>query len=846
MRKLNLESNRISYIDPNAFIELRNYLEELYIDVDHIGQIPQSIFSLANLKILKLNGFQLNDFSLQNLQKLKKLEKFYLTNCKIVNVYGFQTQADAIQQLKLLSLQSNRIEIIDESLFNYLYNLEILNLNDNNLTYLNFNLKNLTKLHALDLSYNGIAKLNANLFDIKQNANLQRLLLNNNELTSIKQKFFKNLVGLRELNIDFNKLATLESNVFLNNNQLEILSINNNFLSDIGEQAFNGLKTSLQRLHLSRNKLKHLSEDRFIYTTSLQQLYLDRNQLTALNKNTFFGLETTLTELNLQFNKIKILNGSVRFLRSLQKLRLNNNQIESLGFSNEFENCLNLTYLNMELNSIRQLPDLTHVQTRFTVLHELDLTSNYICTINQLNKFKDKFPNLRLLKLNNNQLKCDCDLIELKVYFGYLNDALAPNTNSPTSQYDVNTYQCQLPSSLMGANLMKLNETQLVCDATSKTETFANCTTGPALAKYTDAVNEVRNNHTNELISDILIDLNLASNLLNISWLLNEEKMARTDDDFSVKYFLLNSRIFNKFSNELVFHLNKYIMPTNTYFEIRNFNFNTTQLSTCKVSICVSVVRKSSQEKYCKNFYLNDTHQPQATNEPAVTSQGEQVTFKNLQQQKTWFNLFDQNQVYGIIGALLGILLAFFLAFLFYYLKIRRLNDSNVNDKQRNFYESTILNDQLLGSGDSATTTTSTTAKQKCPKVDFQHVHPQMILSSALMNPNLTLTSSAYSPNSNHHTLSSMQHQQRKFFLQQLNNPNNPTLTYHIYHEIPDNMITPHSTVNTMHPMQPPSYSAYSDTSAINNYFPNRTSSFNTNTLSSYKPIFLSGSNTNS
>jgi Leucine-rich repeat (LRR) protein len=871
VRKLNLESNRLGYIDPNAFIELINYLEELYIDAENIDQIPQSVFNLANLKILKLNGFNLKEFSLQNLQKLKKLDKFYLINSKVVNIYGFQTQADAIQQLKLLSLQSNKIETIDESLFNYLYNLETLNLNDNDLTNLDFNLKNLTRLHTLDLSYNGIAKLNSNLFDPKKNVQLQRLLLNNNELTNVKQKFFKNLVGLKEVNMDFNKLVTLESNVFLNNNNLEILSINNNFLTDINEQAFNGLKTSLQRLHLSRNKLKHLNDDLFIYTTSLQQLFLDRNLLTTLNRNTFFGLETSLVELNMQFNRIRTLNGSVKYLKSLQKLKLSNNQLESFSFSGEFENCLNLTMLNMESNAIDRMPDLSHVQTRFVALHEIDVTSNSICTLgpSPLNKFKDLFPNLRYLKLNNNRLRCDCDLIELKIYFGFLNEQLTSSSSATatTTHNDMNNYQCQLPSVLMGTSLNKLSEMQLVCDDTTKAQQFPNCTaTDKASSQQQQQqqlttnsefeMSPIMPNRTTEIISDILIDLSLATNTVNVTWLLNDNRQLAddNDDEHAVKYFLLNSRIFNKHSNELVFHANKYILPTSNFFEIKNVHLNSTDLLACKISVCVSVIRKSSQEKYCKNFFQNESQQQAINAHETKAQKTTAIEFpNNSQQPKAWYNLFDSNQVYGIIGALLGILLAFFLAFAVYYLKIRRLNgnNSNLTDKQRNFYESAILNDQLLGSGDSATTTTSTTTnnnsnKQKSLKVDFltgqqqqqQHMQPQhLILSSHLINPNLTLNSSTYSSNSNQHTLSSIQQQQRKFFLQQLNNPANPALTYHVYHEIPDNMFT-----------QPPSYSTYNECNGTvaHNYFPNRTSSFNTNSLSSYKPVQFPSNNSNS
>ncbi|GFT61566.1 chaoptin [Nephila pilipes] len=177
------------------------------------------------------------------------------------------------------------------------------------------------------------------------------------------------------LDLSCNKLLTLSSDNFKCCQNVQILMLDHNNISDIFDGALDGLR-NLRVLDLSQNNLESLKENIF-YFTSLERLNLSGNHLLQLPSTILNMVHRTLRNLDLSLNEFKNLS-SVNFtnLSKLQALNLSSNHI---------------AFLNGE--SFRSLPHLL----------ELDLSHN------PLNKIQEEssigyLPNLKSLSLCNSSL----------------------------------------------------------------------------------------------------------------------------------------------------------------------------------------------------------------------------------------------------------------------------------------------------------------------------------------------------------------------------------------------------------------------------------------------------------
>ena len=131
---------------------------------------------------------------------------------------------------------------------------------------------------------------------------LERLLLMDNQLTTLPANLFANLTSLQTLRLDHNLFTALPEGVFAGLTNLESLMLHSNQLTALPEGVFARL-TGLASLDLASNRLATLPEGVFADLTNLQHLILVRNRLTALPEGVFGGL-TRLRNLQLQGNHL--------------------------------------------------------------------------------------------------------------------------------------------------------------------------------------------------------------------------------------------------------------------------------------------------------------------------------------------------------------------------------------------------------------------------------------------------------------------------------------------------------------------------------------------------------------
>lgn len=374
-----LDDNPIEEIEPNSFVELANYLEELVLSGTNM--LPASnaavrtrlasnvLFqSLLNLKVLKLTSLLVDDeYTLRSslFNRTRKLESIALVDCGLARMErGALTGVEA--SLRELNLDNNLIDAATDVFAEVrrMKRLQMINLSRNRIRHmLEYSSGNnggdvIISLSSasgsiepleVDLSFNGIVTMDERAFgsrlhhsDAGLTAHITRLNLNNNELNQFQLNFITQLERLRELHLDYNKIEYIVDNLFLNARHLEVLSLKGNLIQKLNsEYVFSGLHFSLRRLNLAANRLQFVNRRALAKAMRLRELNLERNRLSVqldsaenltATAGIFDGVETELKYLNLEHNGLRARHlHALAGLINLESLKLGNNDLGELN-----------------------------------------------------------------------------------------------------------------------------------------------------------------------------------------------------------------------------------------------------------------------------------------------------------------------------------------------------------------------------------------------------------------------------------------------------------------------------------------------------------------------------------
>lgn len=285
-----------------------------------------------------------------------------------------------IEKLKLrelnrkLILTNNIAEVSLNSLFKY----KTLKLQFNLITcIMNEDVFNGFKsLKELYLSFNQIDSINLNTFFYLNNLTILRM--NNNNLSNIDNLFI-NLSNLKTLSLQQNHLKSLNKNSFIGLKNLSELWLNDNDIETIELDIFKNLE-NLEYLYLNTNKINLIYEKAFEKLVLLKELNLSFNEINLINDLTFYGLNSLQILLLNNNNLIQLMNDLLfKNLEKLEALNLSSNKIEIID-KNSFFSLNNLKRLDIRLNPI------TNCNIEFLV--------NESCKILQ---FKNKVKSIKFL-----------------------------------------------------------------------------------------------------------------------------------------------------------------------------------------------------------------------------------------------------------------------------------------------------------------------------------------------------------------------------------------------------------------------------------------------------------------
>ena len=181
--------------------------KSLFLGQNKIGCIPDKIFSLKSLMLLRMRGNQIHECP-ADISKLRNLHILLLDENELTQV---PSELGELSQLRILHLNNNKLRKIPSSLDN-LTKLKYLDLSHNQLDKLPNSIENLTDLHYLICSHNKLTQLPE---EICQFTKLKHLDLSHNQLTEIPQQFIE-LKNLDYLNLRGNSLLDIPDELISN------------------------------------------------------------------------------------------------------------------------------------------------------------------------------------------------------------------------------------------------------------------------------------------------------------------------------------------------------------------------------------------------------------------------------------------------------------------------------------------------------------------------------------------------------------------------------------------------------------------------------------------------------
>ncbi|XP_067143236.1 leucine-rich repeat-containing protein 15-like [Centruroides vittatus] len=465
LRELKLQQMQITTIEAGTFNALKN-LSRLEMNQNLLSSLTEGIFEgLKLLRYLDISSNKLLDIE-KAFQYLGELEQLNLRANELSRLT--ENSFTGLNKVQYLNLDSNKINYIHNETFQYLKSLAHLILSNNPLMKFPHLTFSSTRLQYIDLSRIGIDSVPQGL-----KRYVRDLRLAKNNLTVIHRGEFDSYIYLGLLVLDDNNITEIENNSFSNQNYLMRLWLNGNKLTNVPSN----LPSSLRSLYIEENHLIGLPNYSFRGLIELEQLFLQRNKIENISNSAFYDLKN-LQHLDLQANLITILtDGLFANLTSLETLDISQNNIKKIeskcflpltklstlhlartksktilenGLFYPLKNLINLDlYDSPEITKI--IVNSTEILKNLKNVQQLNLRSNNLKNLRQ--DFPSFFPNLKMIKLNENIWECDQNILWLIQWI---------KTETSVTFYEKQSILCASPPAMKNKQIIFLNRKDFI------------------------------------------------------------------------------------------------------------------------------------------------------------------------------------------------------------------------------------------------------------------------------------------------------------------------------------------------------------------------------------------------
>jgi len=409
---LDLTDNLIETVESTAFYGLETGLVNLAIQLSPTAAFPASALNgLANVKVFEVSGFGGTSLPADALRGMIHLKELRLINGNLeqINTNDLQFQQDT---LDIVNLSGNHISDVSNVGVSSLTSLKTLLLTSNSIRGIQANGIKALPLEVLDLSNNGLSSnLNADAFQSVKTS-LKVLKLMSCQLSDASLNSIKPLKLLTELYLQINSISNLPANIFSNSTSLRKLYLNNNPITTLTRDSFNGLAPSLWILYIGENLQTRLAADAFKSLTALQELSIERMGALSLDPDIFSSQQMTLKTLSISFTSVgDQVFQAVGSLKILERLALTNASITAIpDFAFRLQG--QLRSIDVSSNSITVITQssLSGLQNN---LMSLNLANNRITTVDSCVFYQFRIFDFFQLGLSGNALKCDCRMLWL-------------------------------------------------------------------------------------------------------------------------------------------------------------------------------------------------------------------------------------------------------------------------------------------------------------------------------------------------------------------------------------------------------------------------------------------------
>ncbi|XP_054878512.1 toll-like receptor 13 [Poeciliopsis prolifica] len=462
------------------------YVEENVLSFKGVQNVMQNLISLRHFKVNMVLSWLKRGLltTVCKIQSLRRLDLFYN------NMKNVTSKLAPCSQLTELYLQVTNLNELTNGSIQSMKMLQVLNMSDNKLTRVSYDIRRLAFLKILHLDNNFISKLDCE--DFENTTHLVELNLNTNQIPSLEKCVLEHLTELKHLDLGYNKLGVFGDTFKVALHKLEFLDMSENDIKEkISSNTFEGLQ-SLRHLNMASDDIimiETFPEFRNLvdlnvsfpsgYKPELQGLQRLENLTVYFGKgftfkNTYQNKHGGLNDLKLLKSLTVICCKDFPCHKNLKEMLQAMGHLEAFEAVDVFEvapdvdtfqfnpHLSSLTLTNTDMSDVkpelfRPIPnlqrlDLTNsmlrsmdflLQANLSALKYLKLTDNKIIMINEA--VWEALPSLTYLDLSYNLFTCECSNA------GFIQWVKA---NKQTQVVDAFQYQCSFPVSKEGTLLL--------------------------------------------------------------------------------------------------------------------------------------------------------------------------------------------------------------------------------------------------------------------------------------------------------------------------------------------------------------------------------------------------------